>query len=129
MTVDPINTKNEPFPKYFGTNDDLLILLNKTSQILCKWFSEAEQLGPFPIDNNFKCTIPNELGNTPEVLLSEIESLLYNSFNPVHPGSLAHLDPPPLIVSILGDLVAAGFSEDESASVLGKVEDYFKSNN
>ncbi len=27
------------------------------------------------------------------------------------------------------DLVDAGFSEDESASVLGKVEDYFKSNN
>ena len=45
-----------------------------------------------------------------EDVFSEIESLLNNSFNPVHPGSLAHLDPPPLIFSILGDLIAAGLN-------------------
>ena len=49
--------------------------------------------------------MPDEEGNSTEELFSDIQSLLNNSFNPVHPGSLAHLDPPPLIFSIMGDLM------------------------
>ena len=56
--------------------------------------------------------MPSDNGNSPEDLFSEIEDLLSNSFNPVHPGSLAHLDPPPLILSILGDLIAAGLNNN-----------------
>ena len=56
--------------------------------------------------------MPEEDGNSEEDLFSDIESLLNNSFNPVHPGSLAHLDPPPLIFSILGDLIAAGLNNN-----------------
>ena len=112
MTVDPINKKEKLFPTYSGSNDSLLNLLNKTSQIMCKWFSDAEKLGPLPFDNNFKCSIPDEFGNSSDILFSEIESLIYSSFNPVHPGSLAHLDPPPLIISILGDLIAAGLNNN-----------------
>ncbi len=117
MTADPINREN-PFPSYLGSNDSLLTLLNKTSQIICKWFSDAEHLGPLPIDFNFKCSVPDELGNSSDVLFSEIENLIYSSFNPVHPGSLAHLDPPPLIISILGDLIAAGLNNNLLASEL-----------
>ncbi len=107
MTLEPINKKEILFPEYSGTNESLLFLLNKTSQILCKWFSDSKELGPLPIDNNFKCSVPDEYGISTDTLFSEIESLIYSSFNPVHPGSLAHLDPPPLIISILGDLIAA----------------------
>ncbi len=112
MTVDPINKSEILFPKYSGSNDNLLTLLDKTSQILCRWFSNSEKLGPLPIDKNFKCTVPDNYGKSTEVLFSEIESLMYSSFNPVHPGSLAHLDPPPLIISILGDLIAAGLNNN-----------------
>jgi len=56
--------------------------------------------------------MPDEDGNSTEDLFSDIQSLLNNSFNPVHPGSLAHLDPPPLIFSILGDLIAAGLNNN-----------------
>ena len=56
--------------------------------------------------------MPSDDGNSDDDLFSEIESLLNNSFNPVHPGSLAHLDPPPLIFSILGDLIAAGLNNN-----------------
>jgi len=56
--------------------------------------------------------MPADDGKSAEDLFSEIESLLNNSFNPVHPGSLAHLDPPPLIFSILGDLIAAGLNNN-----------------
>ena len=112
MTIDPINNANILFPNYSGRNDELLMLLNRTSQLLCKWFSESEEIGPLPIEGNFKCSLPEEFGNSTEILFSEVESLIFSSFNPVHPGSLAHLDPPPLIVSILGDLVAAGLNNN-----------------
>ena len=118
MTADPINKKGKLFPTYSGNNDSLLSLINKASQIICKWFSDAENLSPLPIDTNFKCSVPDEFGKSTDVLLSEIENLIYSSFNPVHPGSLAHLDPPPLIISILGDLVAAGLNNNLLANEL-----------
>jgi len=112
MTEDLINKKDIYFPSYLGTNDNLITLINRATQILCDWFSKAEKYGPLPFDENFKCLMPNEDGSSTEDLFSEIQSLLNNSFNPVHPGSLAHLDPPPLIFSILGDLIAAGLNNN-----------------
>ena len=112
MTEDLINKKDIYFPSYLGTNDKLIPLLNRTTQILCNWFSNAEKYGPLPFDESFKCIMPEEDGNSAEDLFSDIESLLNNSFNPVHPGSIAHLDPPPLIFSILGDLIAAGLNNN-----------------
>ncbi len=112
MTEDLINKKDIYFPSYLGTNDNLITLLNKTTKILCDWFSKADKYGPLPFDENFKCLMPDEDGNSAEDLFPEIEYLLNNSFNPVHPGSLAHLDPPPLIFSILGDLIAAGLNNN-----------------
>ncbi len=112
MTEDLSSKSDIYFPSYLGTNDNLIILLNKTTRILCEWFSNAEKYGPLPFDENFKCVMPDENGNSAEDLFSEIKVLLNNSFNPVHPGSLAHLDPPPLIFSILGDLIAAGLNNN-----------------
>ncbi len=112
MTFDPIDKQKNLFPTSSGNNESLLILLNRTSEIICKWFSDAEKLGPIPIDINFECSVPGEYGKSADDLFSEIESLIYSSFNPVHPGSLAHLDPPPLIISILGDLIAAGLNNN-----------------
>ena len=112
MTEDLINKKDIYFPSYYGTNDNLINLINRASQTLSNWFSKAEKYGPLPFDENFKCTMPEEDGNSVDGLFSEIESLLNNSFNPVHPGSLAHLDPPPLIFSVLGDLIAAGLNNN-----------------
>ncbi|MDC3171355.1 aminotransferase class V-fold PLP-dependent enzyme [Prochlorococcus sp. AH-716-E13] len=112
MTSEPINKQKNFFPTSSGSNESMFILLNRTSEILCKWFSNTENLGPIPVDTNFECTLPEEYGKSADVLFSEIESLIYSSFNPVHPGSLAHLDPPPLIISILGDLIAAGLNNN-----------------
>jgi len=106
--AEDLNNKDIYFPSYLGTNDKLINLLNRASQTLCEWFSKSDKNGPLPFDEDFKCLMPSDDGKSEEDLFSEIESLLKNSFNPVHPGSLAHLDPPPLIFSILGDLIAAG---------------------
>jgi len=112
MAEDLFNNKDIYFPSYLGTNDKLITLMNRASQTLCDWFSKADKNGPLPFDESFKCIMPAEDGKSEEDLFSEIESLLNNSFNPVHPGSLAHLDPPPLIFSILGDLIAAGLNNN-----------------
>ncbi len=112
MTEDLIRNKDIYFPSYLGTNDNLTTLLNRATRILCDWFSKAEKYGPLPFDENFRCIMPEDDGNSPEDLFSDIESLLNNAFNPVHPGSLAHLDPPPLVFSILGDLIAAGLNNN-----------------
>ncbi len=112
MAEDLNNNKDIYFPSYLGTNDKLITLLNRASQTLCDWFSKADKNGPLPFDDSFKCIMPAEDSNSVEELFFEIESLLNNSFNPVHPGSLAHLDPPPLIFSILGDLFAAGLNNN-----------------
>jgi len=112
MTEDLINKKDIYFPSYLGANDNLITLLNKGTQILCDWFSKANKYGPLPLDDNFRCTMPEEVGNSAEDIFPEIESLLNHSFNPVHPGALAHLDPPPLTFSILGDLIAAGLNNN-----------------
>ncbi len=112
MTEDLINKKDIYFPSYLGTNDNLITLINRATQTLCNWFSKTEKYGPLPFDENFNCIMPNEDGNSAEDLFSEIEKLLNSSFNPVHPGSLAHLDPPPLIFSIIGDLIAAGLNNN-----------------
>ncbi len=112
MTEDLINKKDIYFPSYTGANDKLITLLNRATQILSNWFSKTEKYGPLPLEENFKCIMPEEDGSSTEDLFFEIQSLLNNSFNPVHPGSLAHLDPPPLIFSILGDLIAAGLNNN-----------------
>ncbi len=112
MTEDLINNKDIYFPSYLGTNDNMKNLVNRVSQILCDWFSNADKNGPLPFDENFKSIMPEGDGKSAEDLFTEMESLLNNSFNPVHPGSLAHLDPPPLIFSILGDLIAAGLNNN-----------------
>ena len=90
--AEDLNNKDIYFPSYLGTNDKLITRLNRASQTLCDWFSKADKNGPLPFDDSFKCIMPTEEGNSEEDLFSEIESLLNNSFNPVHPGSLAHLD-------------------------------------
>ena len=112
MFEDLVNKEDIYFPSFSGPNENLINLLNKTSQIICKWFSDSEKYGPLRIDDNFKCNMPDESGCSLEDIFSEVETLITNSFNPVHPGSLAHLDPPPLILSILGDLVAAGLNNN-----------------
>ena len=112
MTENLRNKKDIYFPSYKGSSEKIFSLLNKTSQIICNWFESSGNNGPFSFDEDFTCHMPSNNGSSPDELFSEIESLLSNSFNPIHPGSLAHLDPPPLIFSILGDLVAASLNNN-----------------
>ena len=112
MAEDLINKQDIYFPSNKGSNDNLITLINKTTQIISYWFSNTEKNGPLPFNESFNCLMPDQEGSSQDEIFSDIENLISNSFNPVHPGSLAHLDPPPLIISILGDLIAAGLNNN-----------------
>ncbi len=114
ITNDVINY----FPSINGNNEELLYLLKKTSELLCKWYSDANKRSPLPLNNEFKVTYPLNNGSDVNNLLSEIEQLIYSSFCPSHPGSLAHLDPPPLTISIIGDLIASSLNNNLLAEEL-----------
>ena len=118
MTENFTNDDINYFPSIHGNNDELLDLLRKTSEILCKWYSETNNLSPLPLKNNFKVTYPLKNGTDLDIIFDEIESLIYTSFCPSHPGSLANLDPPPLSISILGDLLSSGLNNNLLAEEL-----------
>jgi len=106
------------FPSASGANDELLSALSETSRLLCNWFSNSDKLEPLPKESSFKFSSPEERGADFENLFSDINNLIYSSFNPSNPGSLAHLDPPPLSFSIIGDLIAGGLNNNLLANEL-----------
>ena len=118
MTEKISNDNVNYFPSIDGNNDELLDLLKKTSELLCKWYSDTNQRSPRPYNNNFKVTYPQRNGADVDNILDEIEELMYTSFCPSHPGSLAHLDPPPLTISIIGDLISSGLNNNLLAEEL-----------
>ena len=118
MTEKITNDEIGYFPSINGNNQELMYLLGKTSELLCKWYSNSNKLSPLPSINEFKVTYPQKNGSDVNKLLDEIEELIETSFCPSHPGSLAHLDPPPLTISIIGDLIAAGLNNNLLAEEL-----------
>ena len=113
------NKKNlDFFPSGNGTNEELHHAIRETSRILCEWFSKSDELNPLPRESKFKFSAPEEKGIDFDNLLNDIHNLIYSSFNPTNPGSLAHLDPPPLNVSIIGDLIAGGLNNNLLANEL-----------
>ena len=118
MDKDLKKNKIDYFPSISSDNKELFSLLNRTSEILCEWFSETKSLSPLPSNKDFKCSIPKESGCDIKLLLEDIHNLIYCSFNPSHPGSLAHLDPPPLAISIVGDLISGGLNNNLLAEEL-----------
>ncbi len=118
MTEKTANDDKNYFPSISENNEELLDLLRKTSELLCKWYSDTNKLSPLPLNNKFQVTYPLINGSDVNNLLCEVEKLIYTSFCPSHPGSLAHLDPPPLTISIIGDLIASGLNNNLLAEEL-----------
>ncbi|BEV36347.1 pyridoxal-dependent decarboxylase [Synechococcus sp. M16CYN] len=53
-----------------------------------------------------------------DALLNDLQVVMDGAFQPSHPGSLAHLDPPPLTASIAAELVCAGLNNNLLADEL-----------
>ena len=61
---------------------------------------------------------PSKEGVSNKVLLKELRLLMNGAYRPSHPGPLAHLDPPPLSASIVGELISAGLNNNLLAEEL-----------
>ncbi len=79
---------------------------------LCKWFASAEKRGPLPEFVQHPEVAPKLEGLSTEALMADLQLIMDGAYHPSHPGALAHLDPPPLIASVVGDLICAGLNNN-----------------
>lgn len=107
-----------PFPNPEGLDPALLAFLNQASHQLCRWWGGAAQRSPLPNLSVLVEAAPPVQGLPAQALLADLQHLMDGAFNPCHPGSLAHLDPPPLVASVVGDLVCAGLNNNLLAEEL-----------
>ena len=97
---------------------ELKSFLEEASLRLCKWLANAGHSGPLPTLTVMPEVAPNLEGLSRDVLLNDLQLVMDGSYQPSHPGSLAHLDPPPLTASIVADLICAGLNNNLLAEEL-----------
>ncbi len=85
---------------------------------LCDWFATTKVRGPLPSFSELPEVPPSLEGASAAELLDDLQLLMAGSYQPSHPGSLAHLDPPPLTASIVGELISAGLNNNLLAEEL-----------
>ncbi|WP_269610105.1 pyridoxal phosphate-dependent decarboxylase family protein [Prochlorococcus marinus] len=108
----------DPFASPHNLDRELHSLLAQASSNLCDWFAESGSQAPIPDLFDLPEVFPAKEGVSNNVLLSELQLLMNGSYRPSHPGSLAHLDPPPLSASIVGELICAGLNNNLLAEEL-----------
>ena len=108
----------DPFASPHNLDRELRSLLVQASSNLCDWFAETGKQNPIPRRFELPEAYPAQEGVSNDVLLKELQLLMNCSYRPSHPGSLAHLDPPPLSASIVGELICAGLNNNLLAEEL-----------
>ncbi|MEO1001651.1 MAG: aminotransferase class V-fold PLP-dependent enzyme [Cyanobacteria bacterium J06638_7] len=107
-----------PFAAPDGHDAALLDLLERASAQLCAWLGTATLRPPLPGLSMMPAVEPLHQPVGPSQLLSDLQLVMDGAYNPGHPGALAHLDPPPLAASIVGDLIGAGLNNNLLAEEL-----------
>lgn len=116
-----------PFPDPLREDQRLQHLLGEGVELLSDWFAGAltpspHPHAPLPVPGAAtlppSITAPRLQGLEAHQLLADARRLMAGSYNPSHPGAIAHLDPPPLLASVLGDLLAAGLNNNLLAEEL-----------
>ena len=108
----------DPFASPHNLDRNLKSLLEEASCNLCEWLADSGNRGPIPDSFNLPDISPRKEGASNKVLLKELQLLMDGAYRPSHPGALAHLDPPPLSVSIIGELICAGLNNNLLAEEL-----------
>jgi len=108
----------DPFASPHNLDRELHSFLAEASRNLCYWFAESGSQGPIPDSLDLPDPFPNKKGLSNKVLLNELQLLMKSSYRPSHPRALAHLDPPPLSASIVGELICAGLNNNLLAEEL-----------
>ena len=108
----------DPFASPHQLDPDLQTFLHRTSDLLAQWMGSAADGSPLPPVRPMPPVAPSTEGAAMEQLLGDLQTVMDGAFQPSHPGSLAHLDPPPLTASIAAELVCAGLNNNLLAEEL-----------
>ena len=108
----------DPFASPHNLDKQLQFLLEEASSNLCHWLADSSSKSPIPDAFVLPNLSPQIEGAANNVLLRELKLLMDGAYRPSHPGALAHLDPPPLSVSIVGELICAGLNNNLLAEEL-----------
>ncbi len=108
----------EPFASPDQLDPKLKSFLEEASSLLCNWLAQASRSTPLPISSFTPEVRPLPNGLSSEALLADLQLVMEGSYQPSHPGALAHLDPPPLTSSIAADLICAGLNNNLLAEEL-----------
>ena len=107
-----------PFADPFAADPAVEMLLDGAVRLLSGWFAGSAAATPLPGLCVMPSVAPQARGLPPELLLADLQRLIEGAYNPNHPGAMAHLDPPPLLASVVGDLIAAGLNNNLLAEEL-----------
>ena len=108
----------DPFASPNNFDRQLHSLLGEASSNLCDWIADAGSQAPIPDSFELPEVPPAKEGASNKVLLRELQLLMNGAYRPSHPRALAHLDPPPLSASIVGELICAGLNNNLLAEEL-----------
>ena len=106
------------FPDPAQLDPGLSAFLQQAGDQLCRWWADSSTRSPLPLLSVLPEAAPNPTGLDPIALLDDLQLVMDGAFNPVHPGSMAHLDPPPLTASVAADLICAGLNNNLLAEEL-----------
>lgn len=108
---------SDPFAP-LAADPALEAFLAEATGLLSRWLAGAAAGTPLPALSVLPPVEPEPLGLGPDRLLADLQLVIEGAYNPNHPGALAHLDPPPLLASIAGDLICAGLNNNLLAEEL-----------
>ena len=82
------------------------------------WQEEARTRSPLPGPVTLPPVAPAPWGLDATSLMEDLDPVVRGSYNPWHPGAMAHLDPPPNPASVVGELVCAWLNNNMLAEEL-----------
>ncbi|MFY8149685.1 MAG: pyridoxal phosphate-dependent decarboxylase family protein [Prochlorococcaceae cyanobacterium] len=107
-----------PFADPGQADPALEAFLHRAASQLTRWVGSSLERSPLPGLSVLPEVAPGAEGLPAEALLADLQLVMDGAYNPHHPGALAHLDPPPLAASIVGDLICAGLNNNLLAEEL-----------
>ncbi|MXX09449.1 MAG: aminotransferase class V-fold PLP-dependent enzyme, partial [Synechococcus sp. SB0667_bin_8] len=96
----------------------MVALIRQAVTWLERWHGEAPQRSPLPSSITLPPVVPAPWGLDATRLMEDLDPVVRGSYNPWHPGAMAHLDPPPNPASVVGELVCAWLNNNMLAEEL-----------
>ena len=96
----------------------MVALIRQAVTWLERWHGEAPQRSPLPSSMTLPPVAPAPWGLDATRLMEDLDPVVRGSYNPWHPGAMAHLDPPPNPASVVGELVCAWLNNNMLAEEL-----------